>query len=162
MIEIPLQSGSPVASDRAIRKEALHSAMINGGISAAIFLALFGSKDPLPIWGRGGLAIDTIVQAFMIAIMATVVPVAIMRRKRRTSQIPVSPEASALPRSLVTRALLLGLVAAGLSAVLVLPVLTWTGIATAGWYQAITAKIAFGALTGAAATAAALRAELAT
>ena len=59
-------------SDRAlIRRETAISVVINMAISAAFFVAMFGTGGPVAI---DRLALDCVPQAFMVALMGSLVP----------------------------------------------------------------------------------------
>ena len=57
-----------------IRRETLVSMVINGVLSLAFFIAVFGRTSPVALWGMGHWVFDFIPQSFMIALMSTLVP----------------------------------------------------------------------------------------
>ena len=49
-----------------IAREILLSALINGAISVAFFVGVFGGAVPVPLWGLGNYAFDLVPQSFAI------------------------------------------------------------------------------------------------
>ncbi|QOV93645.1 hypothetical protein [Novosphingobium sp. ES2-1] len=57
-----------------IRRETAVSIAVNVALSAAFFIAVFGTGRDVPVWSVGGYVFDFAPQGFMIGLMATLVP----------------------------------------------------------------------------------------
>src|SRR5690606_9204225 len=66
-------------ASRYILRESLLSAAINAAISIGFYLAVFGRRDPIPVWGMSNLAFDNLVQSFAVALMSALVPALLAR-----------------------------------------------------------------------------------
>lgn len=60
--------------ERIIRRETAISVIINIAISAAMFALVFGFAGPAAVRGLRGFAFDFLPQAFMVALMGSLVP----------------------------------------------------------------------------------------
>lgn len=145
---------------RYIAAETRVSMAINAVLSAAVFVAVFGLAAPAPVWGMGGYVTDFGPQSFMIALMATLVPGALTRRRLRSGAVQPLAGTSRLPASLLLRALLLGLVAAVFGTALFAGILNLVGVAAIAPVSALIAKVAYGALLAAIVTPVGLLAVL--
>lgn len=63
--------------------DAAISAVINAAISAAVYWALFRGTAAVPVWGPGNFAFDFVPQGFMVALMGSLIPAVLLRRRRR-------------------------------------------------------------------------------
>jgi len=118
---------TPVAAH--IRRETLVSVVINTALTFAFYCLVFGLGRRVPVWGVGAYVFDFIPQAFMIALMATLVPGALARNALRKGLVAPWAGGSRLPRRLWLRALVVAvlsaLIAVGGAAVL-MTVTGWT------------------------------------
>lgn len=127
-----------------IARETAISIVINTAISFGFFLLVFGWQGPLAVWGVGQLAFDNVIQAFMIALMSTLVPGAILLKRVRGS--------------LFVRALVAGISTAVIGGALLAAILALTAIPELAWRDALLLKLAFGATIAAIVTPISLRA----
>lgn len=144
-----------------IRRETLVSMVINGVLSFAFFIAVFGRTSPVALWGLGHWVFDFIPQSFMIALMSTLVPGALAAKRLRAGMLQPSLAASRLPRSAVRRALLLTIAATVLGPAFVALAAQASGRAALDWPAALGLKVAYGILLGAVVTPVGLRGALA-
>ncbi|WP_066703738.1 hypothetical protein, partial [Sphingobium amiense] len=129
-----------------IARETMVSAVINGAISAAFFLGLFGLRDAVPVTGWGGYAVDFVPQSAPVALMACLVPALLARRAVRTGRIasPELPGVAALFRMALICAALSALLGGGVAMIWI-----GSGIAALAPLPAFVVKIVYGALIGA-------------
>ena len=86
-----------------IRKETAIGVAINAVLSAVFAITLFAGRDAIPV---ADIVLDALPQSFMIALMATLVPTAITRKRLRTGTIaPLTGGAGWLPANLLLRSL---------------------------------------------------------
>ncbi|MFN3468273.1 MAG: hypothetical protein ACK4Z7_01110 [Novosphingobium sp.] len=143
-----------------IRRETLISIAINVMLSAAFFLAVFGLRGPVPVWGSGGYVLDFGPQGFMIGLMATLVPGLLARKALAAGKVMAMGGASALPGAIAVRAVVCGLTGAA-AGVAASAIPLWAIAASSiDWLAALIAKLLFGAMLAAIVTPAGLRAEL--
>ena len=126
-----------------VRLETAISVAINVALSGVFFLLVFGFAGPVPVWGLGAYVSDFAPQAFMIALMTTLVPGALARNALRRGRIEPSPPQSAAPSSLVLRALALGFLAAGIGTIGAATVTALFGADTVDWWSALVMKLVF-------------------
>lgn len=143
-----------------IRRETFVSILINTGLSALFFLAVFGRSGPVPVWGAGGFVFDFGPQGFMIGLMATLVPGGLARKAVRSGRVGVLDGHARLPRRLVLRAMLCGPVGGVAGMAISAALLAVAGVAMLAWWPALLAKLAFGAMLAAIVTPAGLKTEL--
>lgn len=93
--------------DALVRRETAISIAINMVLSAAAFLLLFGYGGVVPVAGLHGLAVDILPQALIVAIMGSLVPGLLTRRRLRGRAVAPREGTARLP--LAARALLVGL-----------------------------------------------------
>jgi hypothetical protein len=130
-----------------VRKETLIGIAINAALSALFGFLVFGGRDSFP---PRDIILDALPQSFMIALMTTIVPTWLTRRRLRAGSVePASAGASLLPRNLLARALVAGIVASALG--LALNWLLVSQADTASWSFAalLGFKIGYGALLAA-------------
>lgn len=136
------------AQRRYLRIEMTVAAVISAVLSGVFVLLLFGGRDPVPVHGWNGLIVDAVPQGLMIALMSSLIPTLLTRRRVAAGAVRPSGAAHRLPSSLVVRSGMIA-VAAGLSSGL----LHWILLPLAGdaWrFGAVLAmKIAYGAVLGA-------------
>ena len=131
-----------------LARETLVSALINGAISVAFFLAMFGRSGPVPVWGVGNYAFDFLPQSFAVGVMATLVPGLLCRRALMSGG---HRSMSAVPPvgSIIARAFLHGAAAAVAGGALCSLALWLTGADTIANAPAFVLKVAYGAALGA-------------
>lgn len=136
------------------------AAVISAVLSIVFLLLVFGLPVTIPVAGRGGLVMDSVPQTAVIALMSSLVPTWLTRRRVRGGAVASLPGTSWLPRHALVRALAIAVTVAVLGAAahaLLLP------LGPAHWqFAAVLAyKPLYGALLGAAvarmATVAALK-----
>jgi len=143
-----------------IRRETLVSIVINTVLSLAFFVAVFGRARAVPVWGVGHYVFDFGPQAFMIALMATLVPGALAARALRAGRVVPWVGRSRLPASLVLRALLLAGISAALAVAGAGVALRALGATALPYAPALAAKLVFAVALAAIVTPAGLRAAL--
>ena len=127
-----------------VRKETLIGVVINAVLSAVFVFLIFRGRDLVPV---GEIAFDALPQSFMVALMTTIVPTALTRRRLRSGVVaPLPLGRLQLPHNLVLRGLLVALVVAVASGALhwlVLP-----SLSPAAWSFAtlLTYKVTYGGL----------------
>lgn len=144
-----------------IRRETLVSMVINGVLSAAFFLLVFGKAPSIPVWGMGNWVFDYVPQSFMIALMSTLVPGALTAKRLKAGEIQPAAFSSRLPRSLPVRAILLAVLSAALGTSLVAIATLAVGAVELAWFAAIAIKVVYGVFLGAIVTPIGLRRALA-
>ncbi|MDE2597873.1 MAG: hypothetical protein KGL44_13445 [Sphingomonadales bacterium] len=136
-----------------LRNETAFSVVGSTVVNIMFFLMVFGWMKPVPVWGTGGYVFDFAPQSFFTALLCTLLPGFIIRR--RLAVAGISPNEST--GALVVRAVLFGLGAlvAGCGGA----ALVFLGIelSTIEWTTAFTAKLVYGAVVAAAVTPAGLR-----
>ncbi|MFD1786158.1 hypothetical protein ACFSC3_01095 [Sphingomonas floccifaciens] len=141
---------------RYIAIESAVSAVINAVLSIAFTLAVFGRVAQVP---AGDLIFDAVPQTFMVALMATLVPTLLTRKRLKQGRAPTMARFPvALPRSAPVRALLAAVVLALLAWVahrMLLPI-----NASFAFSSVVIAKALYGALLGLIVTALAVRIAL--
>lgn len=65
-----------------VRCETALSVVVNIAISAAMFALVFGFAGPTPVRGLRGFAFDFVPQAFMVALMGSLVPALVVASRR--------------------------------------------------------------------------------
>jgi hypothetical protein len=95
---------------RYIAFEAAVSAVINGALSLAFCLLLFGGEARVPVAGIHGLMVDAVPQGVMIALMSAIVPTLLTWRRLRRGVLPggadrVEPSGNALRQALLIAAI---------------------------------------------------------
>lgn len=131
----------------SIRQEAAISFVINGMLSLAFFLAVFGTKSrPLKWAAPDNLASDFVPQSIAVALMSALVPALIARRRlsRGTALRPILLRTALLA---LAGGVLGGSLAFTINAVALLPI---------AWTTALIVKIAYGGALGALVTMLAL------
>ncbi|MDE1914836.1 MAG: hypothetical protein KGJ57_00380 [Sphingomonadales bacterium] len=128
-----------------IRRETRLSVLINMVFSLVFFLLVFGIGHPVPVWGMGHLAFDTLPQSAAIAAMSTLVPGFIARSKTRRGLLPRLAGSSRLPRNIWLRALVVAALSALLGGALAGGALLALGASTLPWWPVLAAKLAYGA-----------------
>jgi hypothetical protein len=138
------------------------SVVINSALSLFFAWVVFGQREVIELGGSDGLAVDFLPQTFMVALMSTLVPSFLTRKRVRQSQLAGLASAPLrLPRNLLLRALLVAVVAVvvlGLAALLLTPVLATDPMSRAA---AFASKVLYGAIISVPITLLALRCALA-
>lgn len=101
---------------RHIAKETRISVLINSAFSLVFFAIVFGVGKPIQVWGPGNWVFDFIPQSFMIALMSTLIPGLIVRRKLQAGVLVPTDRRTLLRAGLFTRSLLLGILCAAVGA----------------------------------------------
>ncbi|MDH2132083.1 hypothetical protein N5J77_13190 [Sphingobium yanoikuyae] len=128
----------------SIRREAAISVGINGALSLAFFLAVFGTQPRLLAWATPDrLALDFVPQSIAVALMSALVPALIARRRVGGALRPI-----------LLRAAGFALAGAALGGLLALAT---GGLPPIGWSAALAIKIAYGGALGALVASLALR-----
>lgn len=132
----------------SIRREAAISVVINGVLSLAFFLGIYGTDArPLSWVAPDDLALDFIPQSVAVALMSALVP-ALLARKR-LGNVPAL-------RPVLIRAALFALAGALLGGALALVI--WTAaLPPIGWGTALIIKMVYGGVLGALVATLALR-----
>lgn len=131
----------------SIRQEAAVSVVINGGLSLAFFLAIFGTKARALSWtAPDRLALDFVPQSLAVALMSALVPALIARR--RLGGAPTL-------RPILVRAAGFALAGGALGGLLALLV-GGSAAPPIAWAAALIGKIAYGGALGALITSLAL------
>ncbi|WP_295639197.1 hypothetical protein [Novosphingobium sp.] len=154
-------TGTTLATRAYIRRETAISMAINAALSLAFYLAVFRGTDPVPLWGLGNWVFDFVPQSFMIGLMSTLVPGALTAGRLRKRAVSLLDSATALPRRLGIRALLLALVSAIGGTIMVAAATRVAGIQQLGALAAGLLKVIYGAALAAIVTPIGLRAALA-
>ncbi|MFC3443740.1 hypothetical protein ACFOKF_21520 [Sphingobium rhizovicinum] len=132
----------------SIRREAGISIVINGVLSLAFFLGVFGTTPHALSWtAPDNLALDFIPQSIAVALMSALVP-ALIARKRLGNTLALRP--------ILIRAALFALVGAALGGALAFSI-GGVAVPTIAWGTALTIKIAYGGALGALVATLALR-----
>ncbi|RST30654.1 hypothetical protein HMF7854_07270 [Sphingomonas ginkgonis] len=140
-----------------IRRETSVSVIINAVLSLAFFLLVFWRSSPVPLWGVGHYLLDFAPQGFMVALMATLVPCVLARRKLAQGHFG-PPGSGAGTVNLPLRAVATALLAAGISVLLWTAVFALTTRTAIAWTPALLIKIGYGGLLGGIVTPLGLRA----
>jgi hypothetical protein len=139
-------------------------ASIGSAISAALSLAfcflVFGGQQPVPVGGLGGLIVDALPQSFMVALMSSLVPTLLTRRRVRAGVIPGREGRRGLPAQALLRALMFACCTAGIGGLLTAVILSF-GPMDWPFATVAAAKTTYGALLGGGVAALATRAALA-
>jgi hypothetical protein len=141
-----------LAPGRYIARETAVSAVINGAISAGFYFAMFGQAAEIAVRGAGGLAIDFLPQSFAVAFFASLVPSLLARRAIARGAVLAAVPQDWPALSLVSGALVTGLLALLLGGGAWAAVLWATGLQAVPAAAALPLKIAYGAALGALAT----------
>lgn len=127
-----------------LKRERLVSTGINVVLSAAFFLAVFGSMNrTLTFADPDGFALDFLAQGGAISLMAALVPSLLVRKALRKGGAVALPSTGAIVAQ-VARMVGLGLVSAGILAAICL-LGPWAAI---GWAPAFAVKLVYGGALG--------------
>ena len=143
-----------------IRRETLVSVVINTALTFAFFCLVFGLGRRVPVWGVGAFVFDFGPQAFMIALMATLVPGALARIALRKGLVAPWHGGSRLPRVLAWRALMMAVLSALIAVGGVAALMTVTGWTILSPLFALLAKLGFAVVLAVIVTPPGLRAAL--
>ncbi|WP_428409754.1 hypothetical protein [Hyphococcus sp.] len=149
-----------IATEAYIRRETLIAVVISVAITFVFFVIVFGASGPVEIWGQGKFVFDFAPQAFMIALMATLVPGAMTASKLRQGKLQSIEGRSKLPKALPLRALLIAAAAAVASVTLFAGLFFVSGLAAMNWFVALAVKLSFGGALAAVVTPIGLRAAM--
>jgi hypothetical protein len=144
---------------RYLATEVLIGAAINGVLSAAFVLLVFGGQSRV---AAADLVMDALPQSFMVALMSAVVPTLLTRKRVRGGVVPpLSPMISWLPRNVGVRAICTALVVTVVAGIVHWAVLGPMAGVAFPFASVLIAKVAYGAALGAAITAWSVRNALA-
>lgn len=132
-----------------IVRETVISILINCVISILFFMLVFGSRNPVPVWGVGNWVFDFVPQGFMIGLMSTLVPGLLAAKALKAGKVRqknCSPRQS-LP--LPIRAILTALVAAAFSYALFAVAMHVSDVESLAVGTALAIKAVFGGLLAA-------------
>ncbi len=149
-----------IATETYIRRETIVGVVVSIAITLLFFLIVFGFSGPVEIWGQGKFVFDFLPQAFMIALMATLIPGLLTERKIRQGELQTFDARSRLPKSLPLRAALIAIAAAAISVALFSGVFVVSGVTELGWLTALAIKFLFGGALAAIVTPLGLKAAL--
>ena len=126
-----------------VRRETLVSVAVNAALSAIFAFLVFGGSAAV---ATGDLVADAVPQSFMIALMTTIVPTLVTRRRLRAGTVgALARPGSRLPSNLALRALLVALLAAAAGLALHWLLLAAAGRAEWPFGAVLAMKIAYGA-----------------
>ena len=126
-----------------VRRETLVSVAVNAALSAIFAFLVFGGSAAV---ATGDLVADAVPQSFMIALMTTIVPTLVTRRRLRAGTVgALARPGSRLPANLALRALLVALLAAAAGLALHWLLLAVAGRAEWQFGAVLAMKIAYGA-----------------
>lgn len=136
------------AQRRYVRTEMAIAAVINAALSAVFVWLAFGGQAVVPVLGWRGLAVDTVPQSLMVALMSCLVPTVLTRRRLAAGRVTALSPGHRWPRHGLVRALLVAVPIAALAGLVGAAVLPLTG---PSWsFGAVAAlKPLYGALLGA-------------
>lgn len=136
------------AQRRYVRTEMAIAAVINAALSAVFVWLAFGGEAVVPVLGWRGLAVDTVPQSLMVALMSCLVPTVLTRRRLAAGRVTALSPGHRWPRHALVRALLVAVPIAALAGLVGAAVLPLTG---PSWpFGAVAAlKPLYGALLGA-------------
>jgi hypothetical protein len=143
-----------------IRNEVRASVGFNALTSMLLFFVFFGMDEPVRLWGIGQWVTDFLPQSFMTIFMSVLVPGVLARRKLRAVALVPASHSSVLPRHLVLRALLWGLVTAFVVTALIAGLVWLTEAEVIAPTPALLIKTIYGAGIGLIVTTLSLRADL--
>ncbi len=137
-----------MVSPVSIRREAAISVVVNGVLSTAFFLGIYGTDArPLSWVAPDDLAFDFIPQSVAVALMSALVP-AMLARKRLGNVHALRPVLIRAALFAVVGGLLGGALAAAIGA---------AALPSIGWRSALTIKMVYGGALGALVATLALR-----
>jgi hypothetical protein len=155
-------SGLSAGQRRYIAVEMVISCVVAVLFSAGFTLALFGGQQQVELWGRHGLAIDTVPHTLGILLPAVLVPTLITRRRVSNGKVDGLRSASAwVPRHLLLRTLLLATSGLAVFGGLLVVALELSKVSSLPFATVLVLKIVYGALVALAATPTIIRAALA-
>ncbi|GHH22091.1 hypothetical protein GCM10008023_31760 [Sphingomonas glacialis] len=136
------------AHRRYVRTEMAIAAVINAALSAVFVWLAFGGEAVVPVLGWRGLAVDTVPQSLMVALMSCLVPTLLTRRRLAAGRVTALSRGRRWPRHALVRALLVAVPIAALAGLVGAAVLPLTG---SSWPLGAVAvlKPLYGALLGA-------------
>lgn len=132
-----------------IARETIVSAIVNAVISVGFFLLVFGTTDPVKVWGRGGYAVDFVPQSLAIGFMAALVPPLVIRKTIDSNRFGGSATSAPAIGSILARALLSAAAALTISSSLCAAALWLSGVQAIAYWPAFAAKVLYGAALGA-------------
>jgi hypothetical protein len=148
-------SGDNDRLERRLIREALIAAGINMVIGTAVTCFMFGRLVHVPVWGAGGLVVDTIPSTLVPVAMMTLGLSSGMRRGIKSGKVPQLPAGfrrwaliEMLPANLILRSLTLALAAAAIAVPLTALGYWATGAVTLPFGRALALKLVQFALEG--------------
>lgn len=149
------------AHRRYLQIESSVSAVANGFFSLLATWLAFGGRTAIDLWGPGGLAFDYLPQSFMVALMSTLIPGFLTRRRLLNGKVLPLAWSFRLPGNFVWRSLVLAIASAAVFGGLAMgiTVVLWRGPLGIGSVFAL--KILYGVVISIPVTLVGLRASLA-
>ena len=125
--------------------------IVNLLINGVIAWLLFRKATHVPMWGQSGIAGDTIATAFLLPAITCLIVTPLARGRVRTGRMAALDDASWrwVPRNMVWRALLMGLICMLVLAPLTLFLLGAVGVRELSPWHFIHFKATFAAVEGA-------------
>ncbi|WP_076070014.1 hypothetical protein [Sphingomonas montana] len=136
------------AQRRYRRIETAIGATISAVLSVVFMLLIFGGRDPVAVRDWDGLIVDAFPQSLMIALMATLVPTLLTRRRVAVGAVAPLPPRDRRPRHVMVRSLMVALPIAVVATAAHVVILPLVGGAVP-FATALGCKALYGALLGA-------------
>jgi hypothetical protein len=147
-------------------EQGIGSGIFNLLLNAAIAWVVFRGATTVPLWGEQSIGGDTIITAFMLPFLTTLIASRVVRRHVRKGNVPAfawngSPLAAWLPSGLTLRGALLGILGVIVAGIPTMHVLGRLGIAEMSFGGFIAFKALFAAVLATIVTPLIARAALA-
>lgn len=133
-----------------VKKESLLSFVINSVLSLVFLYLVFYPVESLPVWGVDGLLLDSLIQGFVIGLMASLVPTVITSKRVAGGKLNrLKMRDNWLSRHFILAGLLFALLSALLSLAINFGGFLWLDINSVSFYSALVFKVLFGGVLGA-------------
>ena len=149
-----------VTNGNYVRTQTIFSVIGSIVVTVIFFVVAFDLSGPLPVRGVGGYAFDFVPQAFMTALICTLIPGFVTRSQLRQGILTPLAGDAPRPASLLLRGLIFALVSLVLGAGSVSLLLFVADIQSIDWEIGLAVKILFAGLVAVLVTPKALRASL--
>lgn len=137
------------AHRKYLTSQAIVGAAVNLVLNGAIGWAAFRSLDRIPFSGSPSIAGDLAATAFLLPLLVCLIVTPLVRADTRKGKVAPAERqgllSRSLPRSLVLRGMVLGLLAAVTMAPLTIGALQALGVREMGFWQFVSFKAVFGA-----------------
>jgi hypothetical protein len=132
-----------------VARETVVGIMINMVLSAIVYVTVFrGAGQMVPVWGRGGLALDCVPQCIAVSFMSSLVPGWLAQRALRDGRVVACPKPWRLSPLFAVRCAIGTVGGAMLGITVGLMSLRLLNVALVEWHAALWGKIAFGGALG--------------